>query len=110
MQKSNTLATSNSPTLEELYTDPDVLKKLPFMDIQLKSIQTPLHVRRPWSTVMSPWRSRMPPMAHSKVRLNPMRPCKHCSQVADSDQVVGVRKVPGAATAAPGAQRISQRR
>jgi multiple sugar transport system substrate-binding protein len=39
-QKSNTLATSNSPTLEALYTDPDVLKKLPFMDIQLKSVQT----------------------------------------------------------------------
>jgi multiple sugar transport system substrate-binding protein len=39
-QKSNTLATSNSPTLEKLYTDPEVLKKLPFMDIQLKSVQT----------------------------------------------------------------------
>ncbi len=39
-QKSNTLATSQSPTLEELYSDPDVLKKLPFMDIQLKSVQT----------------------------------------------------------------------
>ena len=39
-QKSNTLATSKSPTLETLYTDPDVLKKLPFMDIQLKSVQT----------------------------------------------------------------------
>jgi multiple sugar transport system substrate-binding protein len=39
-QKSNTLATSQSPTLEELYTDPDVLKKLPFMDIQLESVQT----------------------------------------------------------------------
>ena len=33
VQKSNTLATSNSPTLEKLYTDPDVLKKLPFMPI-----------------------------------------------------------------------------
>jgi multiple sugar transport system substrate-binding protein len=40
VQKSNTLATSNSPALESLYTDPEVLKKLPFMDIQLKSIQT----------------------------------------------------------------------
>ena len=39
-QKSDTLATSQSPTLEELYTDPDVLKKFPFMDIQLKSVQT----------------------------------------------------------------------
>ena len=33
LQKSNTLATSNSPTLEALYTDPDVLKKFPFMPI-----------------------------------------------------------------------------
>jgi multiple sugar transport system substrate-binding protein len=39
-QKSNTLATSQSPTIEALYSDPDVLKKLPFMDIQLKSVQT----------------------------------------------------------------------
>ena len=39
VQKSNTLATANSPTLEKLYTDPEVLKKLPFMDIQLKSVQ-----------------------------------------------------------------------
>jgi trehalose/maltose transport system substrate-binding protein len=39
-QKSNTLATSQSPTLEELYSDPDVLKKLAFMPIQLKSVQT----------------------------------------------------------------------
>ena len=38
----------------------------------------PSHVRRLSSTAMSPWRSRMPPMAHSKVRLNPTRPCKHC--------------------------------
>jgi len=39
-QKSNTLATSNSPTLEAVYSDPDVVKKLPFMPTQLKSIQT----------------------------------------------------------------------
>jgi multiple sugar transport system substrate-binding protein len=39
-QKSNTLATSQSPTVEALYSDPDVVKKLPFMDIQLKSVQT----------------------------------------------------------------------
>jgi multiple sugar transport system substrate-binding protein len=26
--------------LEELYSDPDVVKKLPFMPIQLKSVQT----------------------------------------------------------------------
>ena len=40
VQKTDTLAASHSPTLEELYTDPDVVKKLPFMPIQLKSIQT----------------------------------------------------------------------
>lgn len=39
VQKSNTLATSNSPTLEKLYTDSDLVKKFPFMPIQLKSIQ-----------------------------------------------------------------------
>jgi multiple sugar transport system substrate-binding protein len=40
IQKSDTLATSNSPTLSELYTDPDLVKKFPFMPIQLKSIET----------------------------------------------------------------------
>jgi len=40
VQKSNTLATSNSPTLESVYSDPEVLKKFPFMPTQLKSIQT----------------------------------------------------------------------
>lgn len=40
VQKSNTLATSASPTLEKLYTDPDLVKKFPFMPTQLKSIQT----------------------------------------------------------------------
>jgi multiple sugar transport system substrate-binding protein len=39
VQKNNTLATSNSPTIEELYTDPDLTKKFAFMPIQLKSIQ-----------------------------------------------------------------------
>jgi len=39
VQKSNTLATSNSPTLESVYSDPDVVKKFPFMPTQLKSIQ-----------------------------------------------------------------------
>jgi len=39
VQKSNTLATSNSPTLEKLYTDSDLVKKFPFMPTQLKSIQ-----------------------------------------------------------------------
>lgn len=39
VQKSNTLATSNSPTLEKLYTDSDLVKKFPFMPVQLKSIQ-----------------------------------------------------------------------
>jgi multiple sugar transport system substrate-binding protein len=40
VQKSNTLATSASPTLEKLYTDSDLVKKFPFMPTQLKSIQT----------------------------------------------------------------------
>jgi multiple sugar transport system substrate-binding protein len=39
IQKSNTLATSQSPTLEALYTDPELTKKFPFMPTQLKSIQ-----------------------------------------------------------------------
>ena len=39
VQKSNTLATSQSPVLESLYTDPDLVKKFPFMPTQLKSIQ-----------------------------------------------------------------------
>jgi len=39
IQKTNTLATSNSPTIESLYTDSDLVKKFPFMPIQLKSIQ-----------------------------------------------------------------------
>lgn len=39
VQKSNTLATSQSPTLEKLYTDSDLVKKFPFMPTQLKSIQ-----------------------------------------------------------------------
>jgi multiple sugar transport system substrate-binding protein len=39
VQKSNTLATSASPTLEKLYTDSDLVKKFPFMPTQLKSIQ-----------------------------------------------------------------------
>jgi len=38
-QKSNTLATSQSPTLEKLYTDSELVKKFPFMPVQLKSIQ-----------------------------------------------------------------------
>jgi multiple sugar transport system substrate-binding protein len=39
-QKSNTLATSQSPVLESLYSDPDLVKKYPFLPTQLKSIQT----------------------------------------------------------------------
>jgi multiple sugar transport system substrate-binding protein len=39
IQKSNTLATSQSPTLEKLYTDSELVKKFPFMPVQLKSIQ-----------------------------------------------------------------------
>jgi len=38
-QKSSSLATSNSPVLEELYSDPELTKKFPFMPTQLKSIQ-----------------------------------------------------------------------
>jgi multiple sugar transport system substrate-binding protein len=39
-QKSNTLATSNSPTVTSVYSDPEVVKKFPFMPTQLKSIET----------------------------------------------------------------------
>jgi len=38
-QKSAVLATSNSPTLQALYSDPEVVKKFAFMPIQLKSIE-----------------------------------------------------------------------
>ncbi len=40
VQKSNIIATSAAPTRSELYTDPDVLKKYPYMPILLKSIET----------------------------------------------------------------------
>ncbi len=40
IQKQNVLASSNAPTLSALYTDPDVLKKYPYMDTLLKSIET----------------------------------------------------------------------
>jgi multiple sugar transport system substrate-binding protein len=39
IQKASCLATSNSPTLEALYSDPEIVKKFPFMPTQLKSIQ-----------------------------------------------------------------------
>lgn len=39
-QKSNALATSSSPTIEKLYSDPDLVKKFAYMPIQLKSIET----------------------------------------------------------------------
>ena len=39
-QKSNCLATSSTPTLKALYSDPDIVKKFPYMPTQLKSIQT----------------------------------------------------------------------
>ncbi len=39
-QKSNTLATSNAPTLTALYSDADIVKKFPFAPILLKSIQS----------------------------------------------------------------------
>jgi len=38
-QKSNVLATSLSPAVESVYSDPEVVKKFPFMPVQLKSIQ-----------------------------------------------------------------------
>jgi multiple sugar transport system substrate-binding protein len=40
VQKSNCLATSSTPTLAALYTDSDIVKKFPYMPIQLKSVQT----------------------------------------------------------------------
>src|SRR5215203_422794 len=39
-EKSDTLATSNAPVLESVYSDPDVLKKYPFLPTLLESIQT----------------------------------------------------------------------
>ena len=39
-QKSDTLATSNAPTLESLYSDPDIVKKFAYTPTLLKSIQT----------------------------------------------------------------------
>ncbi len=39
VQKSNTLAASATPTIASLYTDPDIVKKLPYMPIQLKSVE-----------------------------------------------------------------------
>jgi multiple sugar transport system substrate-binding protein len=39
-QKSNCLATSSTPTLAELYQDPDIIKKFPYIPIQLKSVET----------------------------------------------------------------------
>jgi multiple sugar transport system substrate-binding protein len=39
VQKSNCLATSSTPTLAALYTDPDIVKKFPYMPIQLKSVE-----------------------------------------------------------------------
>ena len=38
--KSNVLATSAAPTLSELYSDPDIVEKYPYMPILLKSIET----------------------------------------------------------------------
>jgi multiple sugar transport system substrate-binding protein len=40
VQKSNALATSAAPTRSALYTDPDMVKKYPYMPILLKSIET----------------------------------------------------------------------
>ena len=40
VEKSNCLATSSTPSLAALYSDPDVVKKFPYMPIQLKSVET----------------------------------------------------------------------
>ena len=40
VQKSQTLATPTPPTLAEIYNDPDIVKKYPYMPTQLKSIET----------------------------------------------------------------------
>jgi multiple sugar transport system substrate-binding protein len=40
VMKKNVLATSSSATRESIYSDPEVIKKFPYMPIQLKSIQT----------------------------------------------------------------------
>jgi multiple sugar transport system substrate-binding protein len=40
VQKSNAMATSSAPTLQELYSDADLLKKYPVYPILLKSIET----------------------------------------------------------------------
>jgi multiple sugar transport system substrate-binding protein len=39
-EKSNCLATSSTPSLAELYADPDIVKKFPYMPTQLKSVET----------------------------------------------------------------------
>jgi multiple sugar transport system substrate-binding protein len=39
-QKSSNLATSNAPVLASLYSDPEILKKYPYMPTLLKSIRT----------------------------------------------------------------------
>jgi multiple sugar transport system substrate-binding protein len=39
-QKQDTLATSNAPALETLYSDPEIVKKFPYTPTLLKSIQT----------------------------------------------------------------------
>jgi ribonuclease PH len=39
-QKSDTLATANAPSLEALYSDPDILKKFPYTPTLLESIRT----------------------------------------------------------------------
>jgi multiple sugar transport system substrate-binding protein len=39
-QKASTLASSNAPTLEALYTDAEIVKEYPYTPTLLKSIQT----------------------------------------------------------------------
>ena len=78
-RRSNALnATSCRRRSESLYTDPDLLKKFPFYRRCSSRSRAPSRDRRPSSTVMSPWPSRMPPTAHFKVRPLLMPLCRHC--------------------------------
>ena len=59
VQKSNLLATSSTSALASIYEDADVIKKFPYMPIQLKSVEGAARGQSPSSTVMSRWPSRM---------------------------------------------------
>ncbi len=111
-QKQDTLATSNAPALESLYSDPDIVKKFPYTPTLLKSIQTAkprpkaVRVRRchPGDPGCRLWRT--PRSDSTRCGL-----ASTAGQVADSDssRLVSAR-FPAQPGAAPGAQRISQRR